>query len=184
MVLSEDLARIAAAARPFAEADEELAAVIPAEPAGGVRVYLCAFGSEGEQKRWLAFDEDGYPLRERRLVREAVSIAAMCELAEEVAGGGNLEELRRQLVALRMTEDPPGIDEAEQAALALEQLLGRTPRVASPAYLDEVGGATRRLEQALGDAAASPFAAAMRGAVDTIDGLTRDVEGNYKLDLA
>ena len=183
MPLSEDLASAAAAARAYADDEEELAAVIPAEPAGAVRVYLCAFGREGEQKRWLALDREGRPLHDRRLLREAVSIAAMCELAEEVAGGGDLEELRRQLVALRVTENPPGIDEAERAALALEQLLGRAPRVASPGYLDEVGGATRRLEQALGGTGTSPFASEMTSAVGSIDELTRDVEGNYKLQL-
>jgi hypothetical protein len=35
-----------------------------------------------------------------------VSIAAMCELAEESAGGGDLGELRARLVELRLTERP------------------------------------------------------------------------------
>ena len=56
-----------------------------------------------------------------------------------------------------MTEQPDGIEEAEAAALALEQAIGAPPSVASPAYLDEVGAATRALERALGDHA-SPFA--------------------------
>ena len=183
MGLSEDLERIAEAARAFAEPDEELAAVIPAEPAGGVRVYLCAFGEEGESRAWLALDDLGQPVEDRRLVRDAVSIAAMCELAEESAEGGDLEELRAQLVALRLTENPDGIEEAEEAALALERTIGSVPRVATLAYLDEVGTATRRLEQALGDSAASPFAEAMKRAMGAVEELARDVEATYKIPL-
>ena len=65
------------------------------------------------------------------------------ELAEESAGGGKLEELRQQLVALRVTEAPEGIEEAEEAALALEQTIRAAPRLASPVYLDAVGLAAR-----------------------------------------
>ncbi len=183
MGLSEDLERIAEAACAFASPGEGLAAVIPAEPAGGVRVYLCAFGEEGDSRTWLALDDDGRPVSDRRLVRDAVSIAAMCELAEETAGGGDLDELRAQLVGLRSAENPDGIEEAEEAALALERTIGRPPRVATPAYLDEVGAATRRLELALGESAASPFAEAMKVALAAVEGLARDVEANYKVSL-
>ena len=50
-----------------------------------------------------------------------------------------------------MVEQAPGIEEAESAALALERAVGAPPRVATPAYLDEVGAATLALERALGD---------------------------------
>ena len=56
-----------------------------------------------------------------------------------------------------MTEQTPGIEQAEEAALALERAIGAPPVVASPAYLDAVGVATKRLEESLGDYA-SPFA--------------------------
>ena len=101
---------------------------------------------------------------ERALVRAAVSVAALAELAEESAGGGKLEELRQQLVALRVTEAPEGIEDAEEAALALERTIAATPRVASPEYLDAIGFAARRLEQALGEIGSSPFAEAMKNA--------------------
>jgi hypothetical protein len=182
--LSEQLARIAEAARAFAESGEMVAAVIPAEPTGGVRVYLCAYGDEGESKSWLALDDEGRPIESRSLLRDAVSIAAMCEVAEEVAAGGRLDELRSQLVALRLTENPPGIAEAEEATLALERTIGPSPRVASPAYLDEVGAATRRLEQALGEIARSPFVDALKQAVDTVEELSKDIESNYRGKLA
>lgn len=184
MELSEQLSSIAEAARGFAGPGEELAAVIPAEPAAGVRVYLCGYGVEDENKSWLGLDDEGRPIESRSLLRDAVSIAALCEVAEEVAGGGRLEELRSELVALRLTENPPGIDEAEEATLALERVVGTFPRVASPAYLDDVGAASRRLEQALGEIGRSPLAEALKQAVTTVDELSKDVEANYKAALA
>jgi hypothetical protein len=180
--LSEELARAAEAAARHARDGEELAAVLPAEPPGHGRVFVCAFdGPAG--RSWLAVDADGRPVRRRALVREAVSIAAMCELAEDAAGGGDLEELRSQLATLRLTEDPPGIEEAEEAALALERTVGSGPHVASPARLDEVGAATRRLELALGDGAPSPFAAAMQAGAGAVEELATEIEASYRLEL-
>jgi hypothetical protein len=119
----------------------------------------------------------------RETVRSAASIVALCELAEDTAGGGQLEELRAQLVQLRLTENPLGIEEAEEAALALERTIGAPPRVASPSFLDAVGAATRTLEQALGQAGGSAFAEAMKASVATIDAFTGEVEARYKLPL-
>ena len=182
MELSEHLRTIADAAARFAALGECVDAVLVAEATPGERVYLCAF--EGEDGRtWLALDEDAQPVTSRNRVREAVSIAAMCELAEEQAGGGELEELRLQLATVRLTENPPGIDEAESAALELERRLGSTPRVATPRYLDEVGAATRRLERALGDSGNSPFAVAMQQALPAVEELAKEVESQYKLPL-
>ena len=110
-----------------------------------------------------------------------MSIAALCELAAETAGGGALDELRSQLAALRMREQPAGIEEAEEAALALERAVGSPPRLASPGYLDAVGAATLALEAALGTNGASPFAAAMKESTAVVDALGREVEAGYKL---
>jgi hypothetical protein len=182
--LSDDLEQIAEAAAAFADPEERVAGMLAAEPATGMRVYLCAYAAGAEERRsWLALDAAGRPLTERARVREAVSIAALVELAGDTAGGGDLEELRQQLVTLRLTENPPGIDEAESAALALEHVLGVPPRVATPALLDEIAAAARRLESALGEDSASPFAEAMRHSVSTIDALTTEVEATYKLPL-
>jgi hypothetical protein len=182
MALSDDLRRIADVAVAYAADDEELSAVIPTEAEGGGRVYLCAY-TAGEKKSWLALDGDRAPVHDRRVVRDAVLIAAMCELAEETAGGGDLSELRSQLETLRVTENVEGIDEAEAAIDELERMIGDEFRIASPAYLDEVGAAARRLEQALGDSGSSPFLAAMKQAGLTIDGLAADIESHYKVDL-
>lgn len=179
MGLGEELDRIAHAARRFAEPGETIAGVLAAEPEAGERTYLCAFAADG-RRSWLALDDGGRPIASRTRVRAAVSIAAMCELAGETAAGGDLEELRSRLVALRVTENPLGIEEAEDAALALEQVVGVPPRVATPAYLDEVSAATQRLERALGDEAVSPFALVMRSALASVEALSQEVEANYK----
>ncbi|HEX6491307.1 MAG TPA: hypothetical protein VF002_08020 [Gaiellaceae bacterium] len=183
MDLSEDLQRIAAAAGRFAGAGERLGGIVPAEPSPGERLYLCAYLRESEQATWLVLDDEGRPVEDRGLVRATVSIAALCELAEELAGGGDLDELRSRLVALRVSEDPPGIEQAEQAALALQETLGGPPRLATLQHLDAVGSATRRLEELLGGPGGSPFAAAMKQASETVAALTHDVEARYKRPL-
>jgi hypothetical protein len=181
MGLSEELDSAAQAASAFADGDE-LLGVIPAEAEPGERRYVCAYGREEEQS-WLVLDGALDPVTDREAVRRAASIVAMCELAEESAGGGELDELRERLMAVRLTESPPGIEEAEEAALNLQRAVGSPPRVAEPSYLDRVGAATRRLEQALGDPGSSPFAAAMQAGIATVEEFLHDVESNYRLPL-
>jgi hypothetical protein len=176
--LNAELERIAAFAQALAGPGEDITGVITTEPEAGVRVYLCAFVGGG--RSWVALDPDGRTVHDRALVRGAVSIAALCELAEESAGGGNLEELRRQLASLRVTEQPEGIEEAEAAALDLERTLEPPPRIASPAYLDAIGAAARRLERALGEGPASPFAEAMKQGIAVVAALEREVVGGYR----
>ena len=84
---------------------------------------------------------------------------------------------------VRMTEQPPGIEQAEEAALELERVIGAPPRVASPAFLDDVGTATRALEEALGQLD-SPFASALRSSSGAMDGFLADVETRYNLPLS
>jgi hypothetical protein len=182
--LSVELERIAAAAAAHADDGEEVAAVLATAPAGGRRLYLCAYASvNGEQRAWLALDAGGEPVADRLAIREAVSIAALCEVAVDVAGGGELQALREQLVALRIREAPPGIEAAEEAALALEQVVGSPPRLATPVLLDEIGAATLRLEAALGEDGPSPFAHAMRQATVVAEALAGEVERTYKRPL-
>ena len=181
--ISDDLERIATAAAELGSPGEQVAGVLAVELAGLGRIYLCAYESVTGHA-WLALDEAARPVETRRLVREAVSLAALCEVAEETAGGGDLQELRARLAELRETESPEGIEEAEDAAAALARTLQPEPRVASTDYLDAVGAAARRLEQALGDEGGSPFATAMQRAVPAIDELTASVEQQYKGPLA
>ena len=137
MELDRDLRRIAEAAGRQAADGEEVSGIVPTEPASGIRLYVCAYG-DGESKAWLVLDATGVPVRDRSLVHDAVSIAALCEVAEDAAG-------------------------VEPEA----------PRVASPALLDELGAQ-----------AGTEVAAAVRGAVDAVEELERDVERGYKVPLS
>ena len=121
----------------YAADGEDLVGIVPTEPASGLRLYVCAYGGADEAS-WLVIDATGVPVEERALVRDAVSIAALCEVAEEAAGA-----------------EPDGA------------------RVASPAYLDE-----------LGSGAGPELAGAVKGATDTVDELLRDVERSYKRPLS
>ncbi len=182
MSLSEDLVRIAAEAERFADREEELTGVLAAEPSRGERVYLCSFAFGAEQRSWLALDDDGRPVDKRSRVHDAVSILALCELAEDTAAGGDLDELLARVVSLRITEGPAGIEAAEDAVRELQRTVGSPPQIASPERLDEVGSATRRLEEALGQGG-SPFAEAMKASTPSVEELTADIEANYKLGL-
>ena len=84
MELAAELRRIAEAAATYAADGEELAGIVPAEPRGGDRLYVCAF-REGDATSWLVLDDAARPVDERALVRDAVSIAGLVELAEEAA---------------------------------------------------------------------------------------------------
>jgi hypothetical protein len=177
MGLGEDLDRIAAGAAGYGV----VTGVLAAEPSRGARRYLVALG-DGEERGWLVVDDAGAPVDRRDEVRDTASIIAICELAGDLAGGGDLETLRQQLAQVRMVEQPPGIEEAEEAALALERTIGAPPRVASPTYLDEVGAATMTLERALGETS-SPFSSSIRSATGAVEEFVADVERGYLLPL-
>ena len=182
MTLEEELAAARTAADGHADEGEEVAGIVPAEPGDGERVYLCVY-RRGEENRWLALDPAGTPVTDRALVRRAVSIAALCELAEESAGGGDLDELRSRLAELRESENPEGIDEAEAAAADLQAAILPPPRLASVAYLDAIGLAVARLERALGEVRGSPFAEAMKSGTAAAEDLATDVVRAYKRPL-
>jgi len=85
VALSDDASRIAAAAAVYARPGEEVAAVLAVESLPGERLYLCAFAGDDGAQTWLALDEDGSPVTSRNRIRDAASIAALCEVAEESA---------------------------------------------------------------------------------------------------
>ncbi|HVC88540.1 MAG TPA: hypothetical protein VNC40_14100 [Gaiellaceae bacterium] len=177
MALADELEHIAAAAAAYGE----VAGVLAAEPSHGRRFYLVALGAE-EVRRWIVLDDKAQPVGRRDDVRATASIVAMCELAGDLAGGGDLEQLRTQLAQVRMVEQPPGIEAAEEAALALERVIGAPPRVATPEFLDGIGAATVALERALGETS-SPFSAAIRSAAGVVDEFAQDVERGYLVEL-
>jgi hypothetical protein len=82
--LEDDLGSAAEAAAAFAGQNERLEAILAAEPSAGRRLYLCAY-SGGAGRTWLVLDDAGRAVTDRALVREAVSLAALCEIAGEAA---------------------------------------------------------------------------------------------------
>ena len=85
MALSEDVSRIAAAAATHRAPGQRVVAVLAVETAAGERLYLSAFADAEGLQEWLALDHDGAPVTDRARVREAASIAALVEVAEEAA---------------------------------------------------------------------------------------------------
>jgi hypothetical protein len=174
MSLLDDLERAAELAAAHGD-DARVSAIIATEPEAGRRVYLVAFDGADGYRSWLALRADGSPVGSRAELREAVSIAALCELAADAAGGGDLEALVARLAELR--------EAAEEAARSLLALVGEPPQLASAGRLDAIGMATRRLEQELDPLAGSPFAAAMRSSDGAVGELQREIEAGYRLPL-
>jgi hypothetical protein len=180
----EDVERVAKAALGLAARGETVAGIVPAEPAAGARTYLCAYTNVNGERSWIVLDADGVPISDRSQVRDVVSIAALCELAEDVAFSGDLDALRTRLDELDATDAPSGIDDACEAAKTLAAVRGEPPQVASAGRLDALGAAARRLEAALYDpAGGSPFSAAMRGSSTVLTELLAEVESTYRVPL-
>lgn len=79
MAFGDDLDRIAAAAQ---RDGDRVTGVLAAELLDGSRVYLCSY----ESGAWLALGDDAHPIGDRRAVHEAASLAALCEVADDLAG--------------------------------------------------------------------------------------------------
>ena len=124
MALDQELRRIAEVAVTYCRDGEELAGIVPAEPAVGVRLYVCAY-RDGEETSWLVLTADGSPVSDRSLVRDAVSIAALYELAEEAAGRAGGEEPRvatpAQLDALGRSAEV--VEAIKQGTVTIDELL-------------------------------------------------------------
>ena len=84
VALHDDLAAAAERAAAFAVDGERLDAVLAAEPSTGRRVYLCAFAG-ADTRTWLLLDDEA-AVTSRALVREAVALAALCEIVGEAVG--------------------------------------------------------------------------------------------------
>ena len=176
MALADELERIAAVSGANA--------VLAAEAHPGDRIYICSFDEADGARTWLAYDAESEPVDDRLRVRDAVSIIALCELAAETAAGGDLDELRSQLAALSVTENPPRDRGGRRSVTRASARARRATVLATPARLDEIGIATRKLEVALGSAVhGSPFAEAMKGASDLVEALFGEIERGYRTDL-
>ena len=183
MSLSDELERAAEHALAAAEAGATVSGVLPTESQSGSRVFVCSLDGADRTRGWLSVRGDGAVVTTRSDLRAAVSIAALCEIAAESAGGGDLDGLIASLADLREREAPEGIEDAEAAAYALREVIGQPPQLSTPARLDEIGAATRRLEQELDPGGPSPFAAALKAAQGAVQELQREVEAGYLADL-
>ena len=183
MTLEDDLERVAAFAAAHGEPGDAVAAILATEPEPGRRVYLCAFDGADGFRSWLGVDAAGAPVAGRAELRAAVSIAALCELAADAAGGGDLDDLVARLEELRERESPEGIGAAIEAARALREVLGEPPQLASPARLDAIGDAARRLERELDPGGGSPLAATLQSSQAAVAELQREVEAGYRVSL-
>jgi hypothetical protein len=184
VALADELEGIGTLAAAHAGPADAVSGIIAAEPTAGQRVYLCSFDDADGRRSWLAIRDDGTAVTNRVELRGAVSIAAVCEVAVDAAGGGDLEALIARLGEIREHEAPAGIEDAEEAARALRNVLGDPPQLASPARLDEIGAAVRRLERELDSNASSPFAAALRSSQDAVAELEREIEAGYRFPLS
>jgi len=184
VALADELERAGALASAHAGPGDAVSGIIATEPTVGHRVYLCSFDDADSRRSWLAVRNDGTPVTGRAELRAAVSIAALCEVAVDAAGGGDLDGLIARLVEIREQETPAGIEDAEEAARALRSVLGDPPQLASPARLDEIGAATRRLERELDSPASSPFASALQSSQGAVAELEREIEAGYRLPLS
>src|SRR4051794_1137134 len=72
-------------ASEFAAPDEQVEAVLAAEPSSGRRVYVCAYTADAGARTWLVLDGEA-PVTSRDLVREVVSLTALCEVVGEAVG--------------------------------------------------------------------------------------------------
>ena len=178
MALREELERIAAAAA----AHGEVAGVLAAEPARGRRLYLVALGAEAE-RRWIVLDGEGLFVDRRDDVRDTASIVAMCELAGDLAGGGDLESLRSQLAQVRMVEQPPG-HRGGGGGGARPRACDRCAAARRHAVVSRRGRCCDRAPSSgLSVSSSSPFSTAIRSASGTVDEFVQDVERGYLVDL-
>jgi hypothetical protein len=183
MALSDELDRAIELATAHLQDGDRVSGGLATETEPGRRVYVLAVDGADGTRGWLGVRADGSVVVSRSELRAAVSIAALCEVAGDAAGGGDLDGLLASLAELRVREAPGGIEDAEAAARALREVLGEPPQLATPERLDAIGAATRRLEQELDPGGASPFAAALKSAQGAVSELQREVEAGYLVEL-
>lgn len=181
---TSELERAAVAAAAHAPGREPTA-VMAVDPRDGRR-YLVVFGSQ-PPFAYLLVNAAGRPETSRRLVRDAVTLIALAERADEVAGAVAGEDVAAAFSAaaarLREHGDEPAAAAAGEVAAAYRALVEEAsgPREATPAYLDRIGARAaaaaaaldayaeqaRRLGADAGGGAAEPLASAAYEALRT-----------------
>jgi hypothetical protein len=153
MTLEEELETAVAAAGRHARPGEQPVAVMASEP-GGARVFVVALAA-GEELAYVAVDHAGAAVADRRLVKDAVSLTALAERAEEVSGATAADQLVAQFRASSEALREAGEGEAAAAAGAVAvagERLGAAaagPRAATPVYLDRIAALAGELAAAI-----------------------------------
>jgi hypothetical protein len=153
MKLEEELETAVTAAGRHARPGEQPVAVVAAEPAG-TRVFVVALAA-GEDLGFVAVDRAGTAVADRRLVKDAVSLAALAERAEEVSGATAADDLVEQFRGTAESLRAAGEGEAAAAAEAVAEAgvrLGAAaagPRAATPVYLDRLAALAGELAAAI-----------------------------------
>ena len=104
MALADELERAAALAMAHAGDGDVVSGVLATETETGRRVYLCSIDGADGTRAWIGVRDDGTAVTSRAEVRAAVSIAALCEVAVDTAGGGDIDGLIASLADLRVRE--------------------------------------------------------------------------------
>jgi hypothetical protein len=120
--------------------------VIPASDLRRGDLFICAVPRE-DALGWVVIDAAGAPLDERRVIRQAVELAAICEAAEETAAALAIDDAMPALAGAWRLAGELGEGDAELATHAMYQALEELQplvqglRVAEPAYLDRLAAA-------------------------------------------
>ena len=153
MTLEEELETAVTAAGRHARPGEQPVAVMAAEPAG-TRVFVVALAA-GDDLGFVAVDGAGTAVADRRLVKDAVSLAALAERAEEVSGATAADDLVEQFRGAATALRRAGEGEAAAAADAVAEAGARLgaaaagPRTATPVYLDRLAALAGELAAAI-----------------------------------
>jgi hypothetical protein len=154
MTLEQELEGTFAAAGRHARDGEQAVAVMAAEPQSGTRVYVVAFAA-GDELAYVVLDRAGAPVANRRLVKDAVSLAALAERAEEVSGATAADELVERFgeaeEVLRRAGDKEAATAAAAVVAAARSLAegASGPRAATPVFLDRMAALAAGLAAAL-----------------------------------
>jgi hypothetical protein len=181
MSTADDLERAAARAAARAAPGEQVVAVLAAVPHARGPVYLCALrAGDDETLAWLALDDEGAAVEDEAVVRDAASLVALCETAEEAAaalGAADIAASARRGLSLAGSEQPSltaALEQVAQAATAIDELTSGV-RTARAAYVDELGARSRSLAAGL---------AALQSAAQELSGHLQGVPGEPGEELA
>ena len=147
----------------------------PSPSRGGASTLLDR--RRGRNPRLARRSRGRHGVSSRAAVRAAVSIAALCEVAVDTAGGGDLDGLIAASPTCARAR-LQGIEDAEEAARALRcHRRATAARVAGTARRDRPATRARAGARPRGP---SPFSAALRAGQGCVSEFQREIEAGYR----